>query len=158
MRFRLDLFALSLALTLVVGASSGLVAQASSAVVVDARTRTELEAARDAIWRAWFANDTAALRRLIPNALAAGEGKNWDDRATTLAGARQFAASGGKLTNLSFSDTRISLQGSAAVVLSRFSYTIDNAGRKSTSTGLATEVFVKQDDRWVNPFWYLERR
>ena len=46
---------------------------ASTSDSVDARTRAALLASRDAIWRAWFANDTAALARLLPRSTTAGE-------------------------------------------------------------------------------------
>jgi hypothetical protein len=29
-------------------------------------------------------------------------------------------------------------------------------GARDTTRGVATEVFVRENRRWVNPFWYLE--
>jgi hypothetical protein len=39
---------------------------------------------------------------------------------------------------------------------SRFVLIVEADGKRSTRSGIATEVFVKQGGRWVNPFWYLE--
>jgi hypothetical protein len=69
---------------------------------IDDVTRTGVLAARDAIWRAWFAHDTAALRRLLPRSTTAGEGGGWETRKS--------------------------------------------------------EVFVRTDGIWQNPFWYLGPR
>jgi len=68
--------------------------------------KRELVKARDAIWRAWFAHDTAQLELLIPEALAAGmdngSTQRWSDRATSLNESERFVASGGTLTNRAF--------------------------------------------------------
>ncbi|MDP9203936.1 MAG: hypothetical protein M3P12_00570 [Gemmatimonadota bacterium] len=85
--------------------------------VVDAKTRRELETAREAVWRAWFAGDSVALERLIPKVLAAGTAGQWEDRAMTLK---------------------------------------PPWGKRTTVSGVAAEVFVREDGRWVNPFWYLK--
>ena len=52
---------------------------------VDDATRAGVLAARDAIWRAWFANDTAALGRLLPRSTTAGEPGTWDSRGEIVA-------------------------------------------------------------------------
>ena len=67
---------------------------------VDARTRAALLAARDAIWRAWFANDTASLARLLPRSTTAGEQRGWQNRDEILADARGAAESGQKLVGI----------------------------------------------------------
>ena len=61
--------------SILVGAAVAVPAQTKVSVsgqVVDPRTRAELESAREAVWRAWFAGDSASLEKLIPAALAAG--------------------------------------------------------------------------------------
>lgn len=118
--------------------------------------RQELLPARDAIWRAWFANDTASLAQLLPAAAAAADGHAWQDRAAILADARRFADGGGKLVRLTFANTRITVHGIVAVIQSDYEFVLENAGRATTSRGRATEVFVREGGRWVNPFWHLQ--
>lgn len=133
-------------------AKSGLAAQS-----VDAKTRTELETARETVWRAWFAGDSAALERLIPKALAAGSPGEWEERAATFASARRSAASGRRLAQLRFDSTTITLRDSVAIMQARFTYVLELPdGLRTTSRGIATEIFVRQDGHWVNPFWYLQ--
>src|SRR5688572_12026529 len=64
-------------------------AQEPVASSIDAETRAALEKARDVVWRAWFAGDTATLARVIPGALAASEGSGWNDRNRTIADSRE---------------------------------------------------------------------
>lgn len=139
--------------------SSGLTAQAKGVAVqtIDAKTRAELEQAREAVWRAWFAGDVAALNRLIPGALAAGSPRSWEDRSQTITGARDFAKSGGRLVELHFDSTTIALHGNVAVMHARYvTVTADAKGKRETVRGRATEVFVREKGAWLNPFWYLD--
>jgi hypothetical protein len=125
-----------------------------------ATVEQQLLAARDTVWRAWFANDTARLRRILPPAAAAGEGAEqtqWSDRAAILAQSRDFARSGGKLDRLDFANTHITMNGNAAVVTSDYRAIMRNGPRADTSRGHATEIFVRDKKGWVNPFWHLER-
>ena len=71
--------------------------------------RERILAAREAVWKAWFSNDRAALERLIPEeTIAVDNGQEgWSDRAAILAGAKQFAESGGKLVKLEFPKTEM---------------------------------------------------
>src|SRR5205823_9398719 len=65
-------------------------------------TAQQLIAARDTVWRAWFANDTVLLRRFIPQSAAAaerGETLKWSDRSAIFAGARQIARSARSSSN-----------------------------------------------------------
>ena len=141
-----------LALCLVCGIAR---AQAPSSAV-DAKTRAELEQARDAVWRSWFSGDLAALERLIPAALAAGSPQSWEDRAKTLSQSKQWAASGNRLVELRFDSTTITLRGSVAFLDARYiTITADKAGKRDTTRGRAAEVFLHDKGRWVNPFWYL---
>ena len=124
---------------------------------VNDSTRRELVAAREAIWRAWFANDTVQLARLLPSAATAAEpGGVWQNREAILGGARQFAAGGGKLVRLEFTDTQILVDGDIAVVHSTYRLETVSSGQTSSSRGRATEVFVRENGRWVNPFWHLQ--
>jgi hypothetical protein len=128
-----------------------------AAQTIDPKTRAELEQARDAVWRAWFAGDIKALNRLIPSALAAGSPRSWEDRAQTVAGSMDFAKSGGRLVELHFDSTTFALNGDVAMVYSRYeTVTVDAKGKRNTVRGRAAEVFVRQNGTWVNPFWYLD--
>jgi hypothetical protein len=123
---------------------------------IDEATRRELIAAREGIWRAWFGNDTVQLKRLLPRAAASAEPEGFQNREEIFDGARQFAASGGKLVSLSFSDTQMLVDGVVAVVHSTYRVETETSGKRSSTTGRATEVFVREGGRWVNPFWHLQ--
>jgi ketosteroid isomerase-like protein len=126
-------------------------------ITLDSAAKAELLDARERIWRAWFANDSAELARLLPPAAVAAEGENgWEDRAAIVTGSQRFAASGGKLVRIRFFDTEIVSYGNVAILHARFELETDNHGRRSTSSGRATELFVRRAGRWVNPFWHLE--
>jgi len=122
-------------------------------------TSQQLIAARDTVWRAWFANDTVLLRRFIPTTAAAAEGGDalaWSDRRAIFDGARRSASSGGKLEQLEFAGTQIDASGNSAMVRSQFRFLVRRGARVDTSSGTAAEVFVRENGRWVNPFWQLE--
>ncbi|HEY2377364.1 MAG TPA: nuclear transport factor 2 family protein [Gemmatimonadaceae bacterium] len=132
------------------------------AVPLTAQTPTtaqQLIAARDTVWRAWFANDTVLLRRFIPAAAAVAEGREtfqWSDRRAVFDGARRSASSGARLEQIEFLGTQIDTRGNSAMVRSRFRYVLRRGAKADTSSGLAAEVFVREKGRWVNPFWQLE--
>lgn len=133
----------------------------ADAQIVSKDVERQLLAARDTVWRAWYANDTAALSRILPGASAAAESRgqsaiNWSDRAQILNGSREFASRGGRLERIEFAGTRIAVDGSVAVLTSNYTAVTRNGGRTDTARGRATEVFVREGDRWVNPFWRLE--
>ena len=125
---------------------------------IDGATRTAVLAARDAIWRAWFANDTAALRRLLPRSTTAGDGNGWESRDEIVAGSLRSATSGRRLVGIRFDDTRIHANGNVVVVFSNYTLELEHGGQRNTVTGSASEVFVRTDGVWQNPFWYLGQR
>jgi hypothetical protein len=131
---------------------------APNADAVDDATRTAVLAARDEIWRAWFANDTASLRRLLPRSSTAGGASGWETREEILAGAAGSKAAGRRLAGIRFDDTRIHRNGNVVVVLSTYTMDLEEGGRRNTVTGKASEVFVLADGVWQNPFWYLGDR
>ena len=119
---------------------------------VDARTRAELETAREAV-----AGDSAALERLIPGALAAGSPLEWEDRAATLEGSRRAGISGRRLVAIRFDSTTIDLRDDVALIRARYAYILETPdGKRTTGSGIAAEIFVREDGHWVNPFWYLK--
>ena len=132
--------------------------QMSKPMTIGPEVRQRILAAREAVWRAWFANDRAALEKLIPEEVIAindGEGE-WSDRAAVLEGAKRFAESGGKLVKLEFPKTELQVYGSTVLVYTTYVYEIEMNGKRSTSTGRATEMFVHRGDELVNVGWHMD--
>jgi hypothetical protein len=116
--------------------------------------------AREAVWRAYFAGNRAALEKLLPAELLTmdpGSGE-WGNRQAVLESSARFAADGGKLTRLEFPKTEIQVYGSVAIVYSKYEYEIEQGGKPFTNSGRATEVFVYRNGAWVNPSWHLDTR
>ena len=122
----------------------------------DAQKKSLLEA-REAVWRAFFAGDRAALEKLLPEELLTMEpGGEWGNREAVLAGSAGFAASGAKLARLEFPKTEIQAYGNTAIVYSNYLYEIERGGQRSAHTGRVTEVFVYRNGAWVNPSWHMD--
>jgi hypothetical protein len=116
-------------------------------------------AARDTVWRAWFANDTALLRRFLPPAIATlsgGADGEWQDRAAELASSRRSAREGRRLVGLRFENSEIVLTGPSVLVRSDFMIVVSSGQRVDTTRGRATELFVKVAATWTNPYWQIE--
>lgn len=114
--------------------------------------------AREAVWRAYFAGDRAALEKLIPEetlAIEAGE-NNWSTRRTILESSESFAKGGGKLLKLEFPKTEIQVYGVTAVVYSNYLYELETGGQRINQAGRVTEVFVLRNGEWVNPGWHMD--
>ncbi len=120
--------------------------------------RAELLAAREAIWRAWFANDRARVEELLPqHVIAINNGDTtWQDRRAVLASAEIFARDGGKLVRLAFPRTEFQVYGDVAILYSLFELEIEQRGNRTVQRGRATEIFVRRGGRWQNPGWHLD--
>jgi ketosteroid isomerase-like protein len=120
--------------------------------------RKSLLTAREAVWRAFFANDRAVMEKLIPEDLVTieAEGSQFGNRAAVFAGAAQMAASGMKLASLEFPMTEIQLYGSTAIVYSTYRYELEKDGKRTPFSGRVTEVFVNRGGQWVNPGWHMD--
>src|SRR5262249_62112935 len=71
---------------------------------------------REAVWRAWFANDQKTLQQLVPAdtiAINSGE-ENWEYQPEILQSAADFQSHGGKLIRLEFPRTEIRRYGDVA--------------------------------------------
>jgi hypothetical protein len=118
--------------------------------------KTELLAAREAVWRAWFAGDAAQLATLLPPELVTlGPGSHWAARDAVIADAKAFAAGGGRLVRLAFPRTELQRYGHTVIVYTSYETEVERAGRVETQKGLATEVFVRRGGRWLNTGWQL---
>ena len=120
--------------------------------------RREILAAREKVWRAWFANDKVALEAALPEetlAINAGE-EPWQDRAAVLASAREFAGQGAKLLRLKYPRTEIQLYGDVAILYTSYLFEVESQGQRQTSSGRGTEIFVRRKGVWVNSGWHLD--
>jgi hypothetical protein len=121
--------------------------------------RAEVLAAREAVWRAWFAGDTVRLTKLVPPELITlDDSDEFGSRASNLDGSRGFAASGGTLTRLVFPRTEFQAYGRTVILYTTYEMDLTHGGKTRTDRGVATEVFVRQNGQWVNTGWQLARR
>src|SRR5579875_83284 len=76
--------------------------------VGSASDRAALMKAREAVWRSWYNDDSAAIRSLVPpDLIAINPGDpHWQNREEFIASAKDFAAHRGKLISLVFSQNR----------------------------------------------------
>jgi hypothetical protein len=120
--------------------------------------RSQLLTVREAVWRSWFANDVSTLRQLVPPGtivISAGE-TQWKHQAEVLQSAVQFQTDGGKLVRLEFPRTEIQRYGDVAILYSAYIVETEMKGKRSVSSGRATEVFVLHDGQWTNPGWHTD--
>jgi hypothetical protein len=117
-----------------------------------------LKEVREAVWRAWFANDVPTLKRLVPAdaiVISAGE-KDWKHQATVFESAAKFHADGGKLIKLAFPHTEEQRYGNVAILYTTYEVETEMKGKRSISSGRATEIFVMKDGKWVNSGWHTD--
>lgn len=135
-------------------------ANSTQPAILGERDRTQLLKDREAVWRAFFANDRANLDRLLPAELIAVDAsfEAWSNRDQVLAAAAEFANSGGKLVRLECPKTEIQIYagGSVAIIYTTYVYEIEHAGKRTTSKGRGTEIFVCRDGLWLNSGWHLD--
>jgi hypothetical protein len=123
-----------------------------------ATDRDPLLAAREAVWRDWFAGDRAALEREVPPetiAISASE-TNWHHQKEILQSAAEFHAAGGKLLRLEFPRTEIQRFGDVAMLYSQYELETETNGKRSAESGRVTEIFVFRDGHWINPGWHTD--
>ncbi len=134
--------------------------QMSQPRTITPRMREQILAAREAVWKAWFGNDRALLEKLIPEeAIAINSGEeSWSNRTAILEGAKGFAESGGKLVKLEFPKTEIQVYGDTVIIYTTYVYETEVNGKRSTSSGRGTEMFVRRGDDLVNVGWHLDQK
>ena len=113
---------------------------------------------REAAWRAWFAGDEATLRGMLPpEFIGIGMGDSpFSDLESTLAESHEYRASGGRLVELEFPETRAQRHGDTVVLYGRFSVVLESEGKQQTLSGRLTEVFVQREGKWWHPGWHLD--
>lgn len=123
---------------------------------LDDAEKKELFAAREAVWRAWFAGDTKQLSALLPPELITIEQSgSFGTLKSNLEASSGFAASGGKLTRLEFPTTEIQTYGATAILYTTYEMDVVVDGKTRTMRGAATEVFVQRNGKWINTGWQL---
>ena len=135
-----------------------LVATVLMAAAAGAASKPDLLQTREAVWRAWFANDTRTLQDLVPSdtlVISAGESK-WKKQADVFRTAAEFQAAGGKLVRLEFPRTEVQHFGDVAIVWSQYIVETEKGGKRSVSSGRVTEIFVRRNGRWTNPGWHTD--
>jgi hypothetical protein len=132
--------------------------QMSKPSTVEPQIRQQILTAREAVWKAYFTNDRAALERLIPEeAIAINNGSEaWSDRAAILAGAQSFTDSGAKLVRLEFPKTEMQIYGNTIIIYTSYLYETEANGKRKTMRGRGTEMFVRRGNDLVNVGWHLD--
>ena len=132
--------------------------QLSQPLPVTPQIRKQVLAAREAVWRAYFNNDRAALDRLIPEeTIAIDDGsESFSNRAAILAGAQHFAESGAKLVRLEFPKTELQIYGDTVLIYTTYVYEIEANGKRNVRSGRGTEMFVRRGNDLVNVGWHLD--
>jgi hypothetical protein len=119
---------------------------------VDSAVRAQLVEAREAVWRSWYAGDSARLVELLPEPMV-GMGRT---RADIIAEAQGSARSGTRLVDITFTCDEFFVSGDVAVVYSNYRVQRNAAGKPEVETGRAIELFERRNGKWVNPSWHLD--
>jgi ketosteroid isomerase-like protein len=121
--------------------------------------RDQLMTAREAVWRAYFANDQATLDKLVPADTIVLEGPldaPFVRKPQILEDAQRAASGGSKLVRLEFPRTEMQVYGTTVILYTTYLFELESAqGQRQTSTGKATEIFVRRNGAWVNPGWQM---
>ena len=87
--------------------------------------KQQLLQAREAVWRAYFTNDQAALAKLVPAdtiVLENSPEKPFVKQAEILQSAKELAQSGMKLVRLEFPQTELQVYGNTAIIYTTYLY------------------------------------
>jgi hypothetical protein len=136
----------------------GLVMLLGSSFASSADDRSEILKVREAIWRAWFTNDTKTLQKLVPPdaiVISAGE-ERWKTQAEVFQSAAEFRTGGRELVRLEFLRTEIQRFGEVAIIWSTYLVETETNEKRSLASGRVTEIFVHRHGQWVNPGWHTD--
>jgi ketosteroid isomerase-like protein len=116
--------------------------------------------ARQAVWRAWFANDTKTMEKLVPDdaIVISSDNEKFKTKADVFREAVEFQAEGSKLVRLEFPYTQMQRFGDVVIIYTKYVLETETAGKRSQSAGRATEIFVLRDGLWVNAGWHTDSR
>jgi hypothetical protein len=117
--------------------------------------RKSILTAREAVWRAWYSGDTAALKEMLPPELVTMESSGWGERDGIIAASEAFAKKGGKLTRLEFPKTEIQAYGNTVIIYTSYELDLLEGNKTRTERGKATEIFVRRGGKWLNTGWQL---
>ena len=120
--------------------------------------RAEITKVREAVWRAWFANDRKTMEKLVPPdtiVISSGD-PHWKNQAEVFETAAKFQADGGKLTRLEFPRTEIQIYGDAAIIYSQYIVETEMGGKRTLESGRVTEIFVRRNGQWMNSGWHTD--
>ena len=113
-----------------------------------------------AVWDAWYAGDTALVRALTPALVTINPGggsSDFGDQEHAIQASARFHAGGGRLVSLDFPAMKVQILGAdVAVIYSTYRSVAVMGNDTMRTNGRATEVFVRQNGRWVNPGWHLD--
>jgi len=120
--------------------------------------RSEILKVREAVWRAWFANDTKALQKLVPpdTIVISADEEKWKTQAEVFQSAADFQKEGGKLIRLEFPHTEVQRFGNVVIIWSKYLLETETNGKRSLISGRVTEVFVLRHGQWTNPGWHTD--
>jgi ketosteroid isomerase-like protein len=132
--------------------------QMSQPQTVSSEIRQQILNTREAVWKAWYANDRAALEKLIPEEVIAINAKSeaWSNRAAIMAGAQHSAESGRKLVKLEFPKTEMQVYGNTIILYTTYLCEIEANGKRVIESGRGTEMFVRRGDELVHVGWHLD--
>jgi hypothetical protein len=136
----------------------GLVMLIASSSASRSNNRSEILQVREEVWRAWFANDTVILQKLVPPdtiVISAGEDK-WKTQTEVFQSAAAFQKEGGRLIRLEFPRSEIQRFGDVVVIWSQYLVETETNGKRSLTSGRVTEVFVRRHGQWTNPGWHTD--
>jgi ketosteroid isomerase-like protein len=136
----------------------GIVVLTGSSYASSPDDRSDILKVREAVWRAWFANDTKTLHKLVPPdtiVISAGEDK-WKTQAEVFQSAADFQKEGRKLIRLEFPRTEIQRFGEAVIIWSKYLVETETKGKRSLTSGRVTEVLVRRHGQWTNTGWHTD--
>ena len=147
----------TVALSAILSPAAPSVSRAPDAATLD----PEVLRLREAAWRAYFAGDEVALGDMLPADFIGINmaGGPFVTREKALEQARSFRASGGRLVSLEFPETLAQRYGDVMIFYGRYTAVLESGGPERTTQtlrGRLTEMFLRQQGRWVHTGWHLD--